>query len=270
MKASLADKCIGFIGVGVMGSSLIKSLLISSVNSDQICISDKSKEKSNEVAGTYKVKVKTITEIGQDCNVIFLAVKPQDLETVLSELGQSLNKETLLISIAAGKTTKFIENKLTNKNPVIRVMPNTPAQIGKGVSAISPGTSATKDHLVLAKDLLSASGLVVEVPEENQDAVTALSGSGPAYFFNFIEAMIKSGINLGLTEEVATQLAIGTITGSAAMLQESGVDAATLRKNVTSPNGTTAAALKVFSDNNLEKIVADAMTAAKKRAQELA
>jgi pyrroline-5-carboxylate reductase len=268
MKASLADKCIGFIGVGVMGSSLIKSLLISSVNSDQICISDKSKEKSDEVSTSYKVK--TIAEIGKDCNVIFLAVKPQDLESVLGELSQSLNKETLLISIAAGKTTKFIEGKLINKNPVVRVMPNTPAQIGKGVSAISPGTSATKNHLVLAKDLLSASGLVVEVPEENQDAVTALSGSGPAYFFNFIEAMIKSGINLGLTEEVATQLAIGTITGSAAMLQESGVDAATLRKNVTSPNGTTAAALKVFSDNNLEKIVADAMTAAKKRAQELA
>jgi pyrroline-5-carboxylate reductase len=270
MKASLADKCIGFIGVGVMGSSLIKSLLISSVNSDQICISDKSKEKSDEVATFYKVKVKTIAEIGKDCNVIFLAVKPQDLESVLGELSQSLNKETLLISIAAGKTTKFIEGNLLNKNPVVRVMPNTPAQIGKGVSAISSGSSATSDHLALTKDLLSASGLVVEVPEENQDAVTALSGSGPAYFFNFIEAMIKSGINLGLTEEVATQLAIGTITGSAAMLQESGVDAATLRKNVTSPNGTTAAALKVFSDSNLEKIVAEAMAAAKKRAQELA
>ncbi len=270
MKASLADKCIGFIGVGIMGSSLIKSLLISSVNSDQICISDKSKEKSDEVAGTYKVKVKTAAEIGQDCDVIFLAVKPQDLDTVLTELSQSLNKDTFLISIAAGKTTKFIESKLVEKNPVVRVMPNTPAQIGKGVSAISSGSTATREHLLLAKELLSASGLVVEVPEENQDAVTALSGSGPAYFFNFIEAMIKSGINLGLSEEVATQLAIGTISGSAAMLKESGVDAATLRKNVTSPNGTTAAALKVFSDNNLEKIVADAMAAAKKRAQELA
>ena len=270
MKASLTNKCIGFIGVGVMGSSLIKSLLVSSINSEQICISDKSSEKAAEISSTYQVKVKSITEIGQDCDVIFLAVKPQDLDTVLSELSQSLKKETLLISIAAGKTTKFIESKLANTNPVVRVMPNTPAQIGKGVSAISPGASATNDHLSLTKDLLSASGLVVEVAEENQDAVTALSGSGPAYFFNFIEAMIKAGVNLGLTEEVATQLAIGTITGSAAMLQESGIDAATLRKNVTSPNGTTAAALKVFSDSNLEKIVADAMVAAKKRAQELA
>lgn len=270
MKASLTNKCIGFIGVGVMGSSLIKSLLVSSINSEQICISDKSSEKATEISSAYQVEVKSITEIGQDCDVIFLAVKPQDLDTVLSELSQSLKKETLLISIAAGKTTKFIESKLANSNPVVRVMPNTPAQIGKGVSAISPGASATNDHLSLAKDLLSASGLVVEVAEENQDAVTALSGSGPAYFFNFIEAMIKAGVNLGLTEEIATQLAIGTITGSAAMLQESGIDAATLRKNVTSPNGTTAAALKVFSDSNLEKIVADAMAAAKKRAQELA
>jgi len=270
MKASLTNKCIGFIGVGVMGSSLIKSLLVSSINSEQICISDKSSEKATEISSAYQVEVKSITEIGQDCDVIFLAVKPQDLDTVLSELSQSLKKETLLISIAAGKTTKFIESKLANTNPVVRVMPNTPAQIGKGVSAISPGASATNDHLTLTKDLLSASGLVVEVAEENQDAVTALSGSGPAYFFNFIEAMIKAGVNLGLTEEVATQLAIGTITGSAAMLQESGIDAATLRKNVTSPNGTTAAALKVFSDSNLEKIVADAMVAAKKRAQELA
>ena len=270
MKASLTNKCIGFIGVGVMGSSLIKSLLVSSINSEQICISDKSSEKAAEISSTYQVKVKSITEIGQDCDVIFLAVKPQDLDTVLSELSQSLKKETLLISIAAGKTTKFIESKLAYANPVVRVMPNTPAQIGKGVSAISPGVSATNDHLSLTKDLLSASGLVVEVAEENQDAVTALSGSGPAYFFNFIEAMIKAGVNLGLTEEIATQLAIGTITGSAAMLQESGIDAATLRKNVTSPNGTTAAALKVFSDSNLEKIVADAMAAAKKRAQELA
>jgi len=270
MKASLTNKCIGFIGVGVMGSSLIKSLLESSINSEQLCISDKSSEKAAEISSSYQVKVKSITEIGQDCDVIFLAVKPQDLDTVLSELSQSLKKETLLISIAAGKTTKFIESKLKNTNPVVRVMPNTPAQIGKGVSAISPGASATSHHLSLTKDLLSASGLVVEVAEENQDAVTALSGSGPAYFFNFIEAMIKAGVNLGLTEEIATQLAIGTITGSAAMLQESGIDAATLRKNVTSPNGTTAAALKVFSDSNLEKIVADAMAAAKKRAQELA
>jgi pyrroline-5-carboxylate reductase len=126
------------------------------------------------------------------------------------------------------------------------------------------------DDLNLAKELLSASGVVVEVAESDQDVVTALSGSGPAYFFKFVEAMIKSGEQMGLTTEIATQLAIGTIAGSAAMLQESGLDAQTLRKNVTSPNGTTAAALDVFDKKDIEKIVSEAMAAAKKRAQELA
>jgi pyrroline-5-carboxylate reductase len=149
-------------------------------------------------------------------------------------------------------------------------MPNTPAQIGKGVSAISAGKFAGAEDLALANQLMSASGIVVEVPENQQDAVTALSGSGPAYFFNFVEEMIKGGISLGLTEEIATKLAIGTISGSAAMLQESGLDAATLRKNVTSPNGTTAAALNVFSESNLSEIVGKAMKAARDRAQELA
>ena len=270
MTAPLTNKCIGFIGVGVMGSSLIKALLTTTFPANQICILDKSEEKTNQVATAHKVEKQSISHMGQNCDVIFLAVKPQDLGDVLAELSQSLKSETLLISIAAGKSTKFIESQLNKKNPVVRVMPNTPAQIGKGVAAISGGLNAQPIHIELAKQLFAASGVVVEVPEENQDAVTALSGSGPAYFFYFIESMIKSGVQLGLTNEIATQLAIGTITGSAAMLQESGLDAATLRKNVTSPNGTTAAALAVFADKDLEKIISEAMAAARKRAQELA
>jgi len=176
----------------------------------------------------------------------------------------------LLISIAAGKTTKFIESKLKSKNAVVRVMPNTPAQIGKGVSVISAGTNSTNSDMELTKVLLGNTGLVVEVEESQQDAVTALSGSGPAYFFAFVESMIKSGVSLGLSMDTATKLAIGTITGAAAMLTESGLDAATLRKNVTSPNGTTAAALEVFNDNKLDEIIEKAMAAAKKRSQELA
>jgi pyrroline-5-carboxylate reductase len=138
------------------------------------------------------------------------------------------------------------------------------------VLVISAGSFATKADLDLTKELLSSTGLVLEVDEPQQDAVTAVSGSGPAYFFSFVESMIKSGVKLGLSEEIATKLAIGTIVGSAAMLQESGIDAATLRKNVTSPNGTTAAALEVFSTKKLDDIINEAMTAAKKRSQELA
>ena len=149
-------------------------------------------------------------------------------------------------------------------------MPNTPAQVGKGVCAISAGKYASASDLATATKLLSASGLVVQVAESQQDAVTALSGSGPAYFFLFVEEMIKSGVALGLSEEIATKLAIGTITGSAAMLEQTGLDAATLRKNVTSPNGTTAAAINEFEKANLSQIINNAMSAAKKRAQELA
>jgi pyrroline-5-carboxylate reductase len=149
-------------------------------------------------------------------------------------------------------------------------MPNTPAQIGKGISAIAAGAKVSGDELKIATELFSTTGEVVVVTEDKIDAVTALSGSGPAYFFYFIEAMVKAGVELGLTDEIATKLAIETISGSAAMLKESNLDAATLRKNVTSPKGTTAAALEVFSNSDLENIILKAMSAAKNRAQELA
>lgn len=270
MNTSLTNKCIGFIGVGIMGSSIIKSLLSHSLKSDQICIADKSKEKVELLINQHQVKARSISEIGQSCDVIILAVKPQDLSDVLNELKLTIKEQTLVISIAAGKTIKFIENQLPPSTPVVRVMPNTPAQIGKGISAIATGSKVSRDALEIATALFSTTGEVVVLTEDKIDAVTSLSGSGPAYFFYFVEAMIKAGVELGLTSEIATKLAIETISGSAAMLKESNLDAATLRKNVTSPKGTTAAALEVFSDFDLEKIVSKAMSAAKNRAQELA
>jgi pyrroline-5-carboxylate reductase len=270
MSTSLTNKCIGFIGVGVMGSSIIKSLLMKSITSDQICIADKSPDKLDQLKSQYQVEVKEIAAIGKGCNVIFLAVKPQDLADVLNELKQTIQPETVVISIAAGKTIKFIEDQLQTNNPVIRAMPNTPAQIGKGISAIAASAKVSSDELKIATELFSTTGEVVVVTEDKIDAVTALSGSGPAYFFYFIEAMVKAGVELGLTDEIASKLAIETISGSAAMLKESNLDAATLRKNVTSPKGTTAAALEVFSNGDLENIILKAMSAAKNRAQELA
>ena len=270
MSTSLTNKCIGFIGVGVMGSSIIKSLLMKSITSDQICIADKSSEKLEQLKRQYQIEAKEIAAIGKSCNVIFLAVKPQDLADVLNELKQTIQPETVVISIAAGKTIKFIEDQLQTNNPVIRAMPNTPAQIGKGISAIAAGAKVSGNELKIAIELFSTTGEVVVVTEDKIDAVTSLSGSGPAYFFYFIEAMVKAGVELGLTDEIATKLAIETISGSAAMLKESNLDAATLRKNVTSPKGTTAAALEVFSNNDLENIILKDMSAAKNRAQELA
>ena len=270
MSTSLTNKCIGFIGVGVMGSSIIKSLLMKSITSDQICIADKSPEKLEQLKSQYQIEAKEIAAIGKSCNVIFLAVKPQDLADVLNELKQTIQPETVVISIAAGKTIKFIEDQLQTNNPVIRAMPNTPAQIGKGISAIAASAKVSSDELKIATELFLTTGEVVVVTEDKIDAVTALSGSGPAYFFAFVEEMIKSGISLGLSSEQATTLAIQTMVGSAAMLEQSGKSAATLRENVTSPNGTTAAALKVFNDAKLGEIVGSAMTAARNRSQELA
>ncbi len=241
-----------------------------SIISDQICIADKSPEKLAQLKSQHQIEVKDVAAIGNSCNVIFLAVKPQDLADVLNELKQTIQPETIVISIAAGKTIKFIEDQLQTNNPVIRAMPNTPAQIGKGISAIAAGAKVSGDELKIAIELFSTTGEVVVVTEDKIDAVTALSGSGPAYLFYFIEAMVKAGVELGLTDEIATKLAIETISGSAAMLKESNLDVATLRKNVTSPKGTTAAALEVFSNNDLENIIFKAMSAAKNRAQELA
>jgi len=266
----LSNKCIGFIGAGVMGSAIIKSLLSNGLSTNQICVHEKDANKAADIATNLGVNLVSISELATSCNVVFLAVKPQDLGDLLAKLKENINAKTLIISIAAGKTTEFIENGIGQNNPVIRVMPNTPAQIGKGVSAISAGKYATSELMTVATALLSGCGIVVELPESQQDAVTALSGSGPAYFFNFVEEMIKSGITLGLSPQIATELAIGTIVGAAAMLQESGLDAATLRKNVTSPNGTTAAALNVFSELDLSGMVSKAMAAAKNRARELA
>ena len=172
-----------------------------------------------------------------------------------------LNEVRALASLMTWKTAEV---------SVIRVMPNTATLIGLGMAAMSVGKSVTEEQAKFVSDFLATCGKVISIDESLQDAVTAVSGSGPAYFFAFVEEMIKSGISLGLSSDEATTLAIQTIIGSAAMLEQSGKTPTTLRENVTSPNGTTAAALKVFSDSNLGEIINKAMTAARDRSQELA
>jgi pyrroline-5-carboxylate reductase len=270
MSLSLKSTCTGIIGVGNMGEALLAGLIQAGVPAGNICFSEKRDERAAEISSKYGANRKRNLEIAQSCSVILLVTKPQDLESLLTELSSSLTSESVLVSFAAGKTTHFIEDRLTRSPSVIRVMPNTPALIGKGMAAISAGKFASDDHVKFVRSFLEACGEVVEVTEDLQDAVTAASGSGPAYFFAFVESMVAAGIKLGLSEEVSTKLAVQTIYGAAGMLLESGKSATTLRENVTSPNGTTAAALKVFSDANLDEIVLKAMTAARDRSQELA
>ena len=261
---------VGVIGAGVMGEALIAALISYGTAPGSITISEKRKDRADELCTRYGIKVEDVATNVSKTDALLLVVKPQDMAAVLDEIKGSINKSAVVITFAAGKKISFIEQGLGTGNPVVRVMPNTPTLVGAGMAAISLGAGVSTNQSKFVSGFLAATGKVIEVSEDLQDAVTATSGSGPAYFFNFIEAMVNAGVELGLTREIATTLAIETISGSAAMLKESGLDAATLRTNVTSPNGTTAAALQIFSENNFENIVLQAMSAAEKRAQELA
>ena len=261
---------IGVIGAGVMGEALIAALIRSGVNPADISFAEKRADRARELAGRYSIVHKELTAVAAESSVILLVVKPQDMQATLSELSAGISPATLVISFAAGKTIASIASVLGKSNPIIRVMPNTPALVGKGASGYSLGAGVTTEQKMFVAEFLAATGKAIEVPEALQDSVTATSGSGPAYFFAFVEAMVDGAVALGLSKEDATLLTIQTIVGAAELLSTSGDSPTTLREKVTSPNGTTAAALASFGESGLHSIVGQAMAAAAKRSQELA
>ena len=261
---------VAVIGAGVMGEALIAALISSGVNPNRITISEKREERAQELIAKYSIKVEELASNVSKADAILLVVKPQDMGSVLEEIKGSINPEAVVITFAAGKTISFIRHSLRTSNPVVRVMPNTPTLVGKGMAAASIGVGVTAAQREFVLGFLGATGKVIEVSEDLQDAVTATSGSGPAYFFAFVEAMVAGAKELGLSDHDATTLTIQTIVGAAKLLDESGKSATTLRENVTSPNGTTAAALASFGNDNLNSMVAKAMKAARDRSQELA
>lgn len=252
-----------------MGQAVIATLLQAGVKPEQISFNRRKVELVDEIRRKFGIEAHSLEDLVRSSDLIFLAMKPQDLIASLDVIKGWLSPATLIVSLAAGKSTKVIQSTLGGSNPVIRVMPNTPMVVSEGVSALSATENVTKEELEWVRSLLAVGGRAIVVDESLQDAVTAMSGSGPAYFFAFIEAMVKSGLTLGLSESEATTLAIATIKGAAVMLEESGESATRLRENVTSPNGTTAAALRVFSERGLDEMVADAMKAARDRSLEL-
>jgi len=259
------------IGAGAMGEAIIAGLIKSGTLPSSISILEKRQERSKEICAQYGVGELSDTEAVSGFAAIFLIVKPQDLVSTVAEISDQISAETVLISLSAGKKIDGIESALKGKKvPVIRVMPNTPALVGEGMAAISGGTYCSEKDLALAEKLLNGTGKVIRVEEHLQDAVTALSGSGPAYFFLIIEAMVAAGIELGLTPDDAHQLSIQTIYGAATMLRDSGKTPTTLRENVTSPNGTTAAALKTLNERGIHEIFSAALLAARDRSRELA
>jgi pyrroline-5-carboxylate reductase len=260
---------VGIIGLGVMGEALLVAISRSGVSLLDIGISDEREHRIIELNQKYGCKIMSASDVASQANNILLVVKPQDLHSLLGKIGKSISKNQRVVSFVAGKSTSLIEKYLNDRVPVIRVMPNTPMSVGVGASAISAGKYAGDDDLNVVEDLLKASGKTIYVEEKLQDAVTATSGSGPAYFFRFVEAMIMAAQELGLAESDARTLVIQTIAGASEMLKQEGASPKVLRENVTSPNGTTFAALQVFESNDLETIIKKAMRAARDRSQEL-
>ena len=258
------------IGAGNMGEALIAGLIAYGETPANIAVCEKRAERAAELTRQYGISIAEIADSVRDADAVLLVVKPQDMASVLAEVGSAINPAAVVVSFAAGKKIDFISNNLGKPNSVIRVMPNTATMVGAGMAAMSLGAGVTPAQHKFVAGFLAKSGQVVEVAEELQDAVTATSGSGPAYFFAFVEAMVAGAKELGLSSEVATQLTVQTLVGAAKLLAESGKTATELRENVTSPNGTTAAALNSFSDGELSKLVAKSMKAARDRSIELA
>ena len=203
-------------------------------------------------------------------DVVLIALKPAVVPQVLDEIAPALRSGTLVVSVAAGVPIAVYEQRLPAGTPVVRVMPNTPAVIGHGASAIAAGTHATREHLELVERVLGATGLVVRVAEKDLDAVTAISGSGPAYVFYVIDALAEAGVLLGLTRELATRLAVATVEGSAALAQQSGEHPVVLRERVSSPGGTTVAGVRELDAHGVRAAFVAAAEAARDRSRELA
>ena len=257
---------VGIIGTGIIGEALIEALLRSGLSKESLFIAEKRQERRDEISSKYGVS--EIEDYGS-LDAILLAVKPQDFMATIKTISDSLSGSPLIVSFAAGIKIKSIEEKLGKGSRVIRVMPNTPMVMGRGMSAMSLGSSVNTSDQDWVRGFLSKAGEVIVVDESLQDAVTATSGSGPAYYFAFTEAVVGAARRLGISQEDAVTLASQTLIGAALMVEKSGKELKTLRENVTSPNGTTAAALKSFADSGLEEIVYKAMKAAHDRSIEL-
>ncbi len=267
----LQNKTLAFIGAGNMGEALIRGLLSTkTVGPSQITAADVRPERCEFFTKHFGIATTADNVTAAEfADVIVLAVKPQQMSPVLADLKPVMSSAKLIISIAAGVTIARIERELGGNVRVVRVMPNTPAFVGAGAAALAKGTHATQEDVSMAERILGAVGLTVRVDEKLMDAVTALSGSGPAYVFYVTEAMIKAGVTAGLDEGLARKLAIQTVFGAAKLLLESGERPESLRRKVTSPGGTTEAALRVMDERKLMETFVEAVKTAKKRSHEL-
>jgi pyrroline-5-carboxylate reductase len=261
---------VAVLGAGVMGETLLSGLLRAGRHAGELVVAERRPARADELAERYGVEVLSNTAAAAKADTIVLVVKPQDMGALLDEISPHIRAGALVVSLAAGITTSFIEARLADGVPVVRVMPNTPALVDEGMAAISPGSHCDEEHLAEAEALLQSVGKVIRVPEKQQDAVTAVSGSGPAYIFFVVESMIEAGVHLGLPRATANELVIQTVVGAAKMLRETGEHPVVLRENVTSPAGTTAAAVRELEDHKVRAAFLIALEAARDRSRALA
>ena len=257
-------------GAGVMGETLLSGLIRSGRDVADLSITEKRTDHAAVLNAKYGVSVLDNATAAKSADILVLVVKPQDMDGLLSEIRDHVVPGNLVVSLAAGITTGYLESRLPEGSSVVRVMPNTPALVDQGMAAVSPGQHCTPEHLDEAEALLRSCGRVVQVPEKYQDAVTAISGSGPAYIFYVVEAMIEAGVVLGLPRATSTELVVQTLFGAATMLKETGEHPTVLRERVSSPGGTTVAALRQLDDHKVRAAFISAIEAAAQRSHELA
>jgi pyrroline-5-carboxylate reductase len=261
---------IAILGAGVMGETLLSAILRSGRSAADIVISEKREERAAELREAYGVTVTGNAEAVADADVILLVVKPQDVAALLGEIADSVRADAIVVSLAAGITIGTMTSALPDGLSVLRAMPNTPALVGEGMFGVSPGPGVSDEQVAAVVALLESGGKVVVVDEAQQDALTAVSGSGPAYVFYLAEAMIAGGVQAGLDADTARTLTAQTLVGASKLLAESDETAEELRRRVTSPNGTTHAAITTFDEHGVKDGLIAGVAAAAARSAELA
>ena len=261
---------IAILGAGKMGEALASGLLRAGVVAPgEILAAARRADRAQQLRETYGIEVLPASQAAAKAQTLVIAVKPQDMDALLAEISPVVTPSQLVISVAAGITTAFIGRRLGGDVPVVRVMSNTPVLVDEAMSVISPGPHATEEHLRRAEELLRPVGKVLRIPESQQDAATALSGSGPAYVYFLVEAMVDAGILLGMPRQTALEMVKQAVYGAATMLRDSGEHPVLLREAVTSPGGTTINAIRELERRGVRAAVLAAIEAARDRGREL-
>lgn len=259
---------VAVLGVGTMGEAVLAGVLRSGWAAEDVVVVVRRDERARELEERYGVRAVPLPE-GAARDVLVVAVKPQQLDDLLTQAVPHVRSGALLVSVAAGVPTGRLAAPLPDGVAVVRAMPSTPALVGRGVTAVSAGPGAGEEQMALVAELLAGSGDVVVLPESQQDAATAVSGSGPAYVLHVLEALVEAGVHAGLPRATSSRLATGTLAGTAALLEGTGEHPSLLRERVTSPGGTTAAGLRQLDERGVRAAVLAAVEAAKDRAREL-